>query len=244
MSEPLIPEREQEIRETQLGNWYDGPWTQGYVEGSGDDPAYYRVKHAESGTTLATLPDWAGPIALFIADAHDAVPELLAELDRVRAERDQYANHLDGIHLAQWENKQETPTEQAAEIDRLRAELAGLRQGSERWAARCDHIAKQGLRWKAEADGRKAHGQKLEAELEQAKARVTELEAAHRDAVRVCEALSRRLSEEMVAGSGLYAALTMPTTPDERQAALDKFTATAQQIFNTALPTDQAKAGA
>ena len=116
MSEPLIPEREQEIRETQLGNWYDGPWTQGYVEGSGDDLAYYRVKHAESGTTLATLPDWAGPIALFIADAHDAVPELLAELDRVRVERDQYANHLDGIHLAQWEDKQEAATGRATKI--------------------------------------------------------------------------------------------------------------------------------
>jgi hypothetical protein len=118
MSEPLMPEREQEIRETQLGNWYDGPWTQGYVEGAGDDPAYYRVKHAESGTTLATLPDWAGPIALFIADAHDAVPELLAELDRVRAERDQYATQLDGLHLAQWEEQQE-----AAESDTLPAWL-------------------------------------------------------------------------------------------------------------------------
>ena len=44
------------------------------------------------------------------------------------------------------------------------------RQGADRWQARCDHIAKQGLRWKAEAEGRKEHGDKLQA-------RVTELES-------------------------------------------------------------------
>lgn len=123
MSEPLMPEREQEIRETQLGNWYDGPWTQGYVEGAGDDPAYYRVKHAESGTTLATLPDWAGPIALFIADAHDAVPELLAELDRVRAERDRYATQLDGLCLAKWEDEQANAEEAHPLHERWRVEI-------------------------------------------------------------------------------------------------------------------------
>lgn len=86
MTEPLTPEREQEIRESVLGEWYDGPWTQDYVDAEGDEPDYCRVVHHESGTVLATLPDFAGPIALFIADAHDAVPELIAELDRVRAE--------------------------------------------------------------------------------------------------------------------------------------------------------------
>ena len=89
MSERLSPEREQEIRETHPGSWYDGPWTQGYVEAAGEDSSYCRVVHEESGTTLATLPDFAGPIALFIADAHDAIPELLAELSAVRAERDE-----------------------------------------------------------------------------------------------------------------------------------------------------------
>ncbi|OKJ24320.1 hypothetical protein AMK23_26130 [Streptomyces sp. CB02130] len=81
----MTPDREQEIRETHPGGWYDGPWTQEYVEADGDSPAYNRVVHKESGTTLATLPDFAGGIALFIADAHDAVPELLAEVDRLRA---------------------------------------------------------------------------------------------------------------------------------------------------------------
>lgn len=82
---PLSPQREQEIRETHPGEWYDGPWTQDYVDSNGDEPAYCRVVHHESGTTLATLPDFAGSIALFIADAHDAVPELLATLDAERA---------------------------------------------------------------------------------------------------------------------------------------------------------------
>ncbi|MEU5733814.1 hypothetical protein ABZ797_33580 [Streptomyces antimycoticus] len=103
---PLLPEREAEIRETHPGEWYDGPWTQDYVDSNGDEPAYCRVVHQESGTTLATLPDFAGPIALFIADAHDAVSELLAELDRVRAERDKYSTELDRINLERWEDEQ------------------------------------------------------------------------------------------------------------------------------------------
>lgn len=81
---PMTPDREKEIRETHPGGWFDGRWTQDYVEAEGGNPAYCRIVHHESGTTLATLPDYAGGIALFIADAHDAVPELLAEVDRLR----------------------------------------------------------------------------------------------------------------------------------------------------------------
>jgi hypothetical protein len=61
-------------------------------------------------------------------------------------------------------------------------------------------------------------------------ARVAELEAENRDAVRVSEALNRRLHDEMLAGSALYAALTMPTTPEQLQAALDQFRAVAKRI--------------
>ncbi|MFF8997115.1 hypothetical protein ACF1GW_30725 [Streptomyces achromogenes] len=64
---------------------------------------------------------------------------------------------------------------------------------------------------------------RLRAELAEAR---EELAAA----VRVSEALYRRLSEEQLAGSALYAALTMPTSQEQRQAALDKFTAVAQQV--------------
>lgn len=83
--ERLTPERLREIRGTQLGDWYAGPWVQRYVEPVGDEPGRYEVVHEESGTVLATLPDWAGCLALFIADAHDAVPALGFEVTRLRA---------------------------------------------------------------------------------------------------------------------------------------------------------------
>lgn len=57
-----------------------------------------------------------------------------------------------------------------------------------------------------------------------------ELERERTEAVGVSETLSRALHDEMLAGSALYAALTMPTTPEQRQAALDQFTAVAQRI--------------
>jgi hypothetical protein len=62
----------------------------------------------------------------------------------------------------------------------------------------------------------------LLAELAAVRAELTE-------AIGVTEGLNRRLSEEMLAGSGLYAALTMPTTPEQLQAALDEFTAVAKR---------------
>jgi hypothetical protein len=49
------------------------------------------------------------------------------------------------------------------------------------------------------------------------------------EAARVSEALNGRLAKEMLAGSALYAALTMPTTPEQKQAAIDKFQAVAHR---------------
>lgn len=60
-------------------------WTQEYIEGSVDEPAYYRVATAE-GTVVATIPDWAGSIALFLVEAQDYVPQLVAEVERLRDE--------------------------------------------------------------------------------------------------------------------------------------------------------------
>lgn len=87
MTEPTVPlsdERLTEIRSTLIGDWLAGAWRIGYVEGDGEEAAFYRVLTPD-GITVATLPDWAHPIAVFIADAHEAVPELLAEVDRLRA---------------------------------------------------------------------------------------------------------------------------------------------------------------
>jgi outer membrane murein-binding lipoprotein Lpp len=66
-----------------------------------------------------------------------------------------------------------------------------------------------------------------------AHARVAELEAESDAAVGVSNALSGRLEAALLAGSALYAALTMPTTPEQKQAALDQFEAVASQTTIT-----------
>jgi hypothetical protein len=68
------------------------------------------------------------------------------------------------------------------------------------------------------------------AEVKRLTGKVAELESEYAGAIAASESLHRRLSEEQLAGSALFAALTMPTTPAQRQAALDKFTAVAQQV--------------
>lgn len=83
MSAPLSESRLTEIGSTVLGKWLAGEWRTEYVEGIGGEPACYRVKAAD-GTTLAELPDWAGPVATLLADAHEAVPELLADNAQLR----------------------------------------------------------------------------------------------------------------------------------------------------------------
>ena len=118
---PLLPEREQEIRQGQPGDWLPGPWTIRDVEGTSDEPGRWELVHHESGTVLATLPDWAGNLALWAADAHDAVPELLAEVTRLRAELNQAHDDLTGACLARWEEEQDNA--------RLRLALASAQRG-------------------------------------------------------------------------------------------------------------------
>jgi len=85
----------------------------------------------------------------------------------------------------------------------------------------------------AELDAVRKERDKARAALRDATDQIAELESDFAGAVVVSEALNRRLFEEQLAGSALYAALTMPTTPAQRQAALDKFTAVAQQVFGS-----------
>ncbi|MDH6224299.1 hypothetical protein [Streptomyces sp. MJP52] len=67
----------------------------------------------------------------------------------------------------------------AADREARAAELeTASRQWGERWQARCDHLAKQGLRWKAEADGRKKYGEKLRARVAELEAQVATARAA------------------------------------------------------------------
>lgn len=80
---PLTPEREAIVRQQQPGEWLPGPWMIREVEGTADEQGCWHVTH--QGKVLATLPDWAGNLALWIAETREDVPELLATLDAERA---------------------------------------------------------------------------------------------------------------------------------------------------------------
>ena len=62
-----------------LGEWLTGPWVQELIES--EDGDHYQVTHKDTGQILATLPDWAGSIALWMCVARDAMPALLADAD-------------------------------------------------------------------------------------------------------------------------------------------------------------------
>lgn len=69
---------EYEVRTFDLGPWLEGPWKQRETA-----DGTYEVIHQATGKVLATLPDWAGPIALWMCVARDAVPALLTENDQL-----------------------------------------------------------------------------------------------------------------------------------------------------------------
>lgn len=105
---PLSDERLAEIRSVQLGCWYSGEWRLNHPSGS-TGPVQIVHTSGQGDTVLAELPDFAVDIAVFIADAHEAVPELLAEVDRLRVEHDELLAELDGRDeeaRERWINKQ------------------------------------------------------------------------------------------------------------------------------------------
>ena len=71
--------------------------------------------------------------------------------------------------------------------------------------------------------------EKQRAELDHLKAENTRLRAELSAAVRVSETLHGRLHDEKLAGSALHAALTMPTTEEQRKAAIEQFEAVAKR---------------
>ena len=75
-----------EARTYDLGEWLTGPWVQQPVESPDGD--HYTVTHQQSGQLLATLPHWAGSIALWMCVARDALPVLLADNDQLHAENE------------------------------------------------------------------------------------------------------------------------------------------------------------
>lgn len=82
MTEPLSPEREQEIRES-IPTVYGPPWTVHPDMEDGTWRVMYATDHPLAGL-VAEVPDYGAHLAEFIATARAAVPELLAEIDRLR----------------------------------------------------------------------------------------------------------------------------------------------------------------
>lgn len=112
-----------EAASTDLGDYLPGPWAQEYIEGDSEEPAYYRVTTPD-GTVVATLPDWAGQVALFLAVARDAMPVLLTErnellilAERLRAQLADYTHPVAACfgchHPAPWHVGELGSTERA-----------------------------------------------------------------------------------------------------------------------------------
>lgn len=81
----MTPQRERIVRQQQPGEWLAGLWTIREVEPSNGGRMTWEVLHQGSKQVLATLPDWAGNLALWIAESHEDIPELLTEIDALRA---------------------------------------------------------------------------------------------------------------------------------------------------------------
>lgn len=80
MHEPMSPQREAIVRREMADTTYGGTWH--IRENTVDGVDVWEVTH--QGTVLATLPDWGGNLAMWIADARDDVPQLLALIDQLR----------------------------------------------------------------------------------------------------------------------------------------------------------------
>ncbi|MFE9844755.1 hypothetical protein [Streptomyces goshikiensis] len=78
----MSSQREAIVRREMADPTYAGTWHIRDVAVNGVD--VWEVTHGK--TVLATLPDWGGNVALWIADARDDVPQLLALVDQLRAE--------------------------------------------------------------------------------------------------------------------------------------------------------------
>lgn len=82
MHEPMSPQREAIVRRELAEATYGNTWhiRENTVEGTD----VWEVTH--EGTVLATLPGWAGNLAMEIADAPDNIRQLFALVDQLRAE--------------------------------------------------------------------------------------------------------------------------------------------------------------
>lgn len=120
-----------------------------------------------------------------------------------------------------------------AELDRLRAERDRYRLAYESARERAAAYGEGILRIVSDRETYQKWLKDSQAEVERLTRLLGERDAELGEAVRVSEALNRRLYDEKLAGSALYAAMTQPTTPEQRQAALDQFQSVVQQVTTT-----------
>jgi len=104
MPQPITPERLAEIREREQAA-IEGPW-------ASDGAEIYRtfggdicIDHWVGETLVIENDELSNANASFIAHARQDIPALLAELDRVRAERDAFADRVDTLTAVAKSNK-------------------------------------------------------------------------------------------------------------------------------------------
>lgn len=101
---PLTDGQLYAIRTALIGDYLGYGWTQEYMESVDSRAAYYRVS-TKDGTVVASMPDWAAGVALFLPEAHDALPALLAEVVKTRALLAAISAKVDMLPLFEDESK-------------------------------------------------------------------------------------------------------------------------------------------
>jgi DNA repair exonuclease SbcCD ATPase subunit len=212
---PLSPERLAEIREREQAAT-SGPWGTYFDRvvydvvadlqptGSGyrcrrqiaelrdepidNDPAHRDWTAEEDASQI--LHD-----ATFITRAREDVPALLAEVDRLTAERDKLAHELDGASLSLWEEEQEnarlrlayrSARERAVASSETILRVVGDRESYQGWlkAAEAELAQWQATFGRDALPGALDRLHQAESEVDRLSKRVAELETAH--APRLC----------------------------------------------------------
>ncbi|MBV7671413.1 hypothetical protein STHAL_18350 [Streptomyces halstedii] len=132
MNAPMTPDREQEIR-ALVSAATPGPWLR-----EDDQRRLERFVTNESGTldiSFGYLGNNNQANTEFVANARSAVPELLAEVDRLRGEVSNLSDDVTGACLARYEEEQDA--------DRLRLALASAQRGRRELRARVAELEAQ-----------------------------------------------------------------------------------------------------
>ena len=149
MHEPMSPQREAIVRREMADTTYGGTWHIRENEVAGVD--VWEVTHQK--TVLATLPDWGGNLAMWIADARDDIPQLLALVTQLRAELTESNAKLE-IAEGQTRERDERVTNLEATLERyvgkeptVAEEMAYLNRCLNTVHDVCDAAEKQATRW-------------------------------------------------------------------------------------------------